>query len=173
MAIASPRIRYDSPMAEPAHRRRRLLRVGNVAFVVALLSFAVWFISLTSSVAYASPRGWLVGLGGGSFAIVMKYPRGLQAIGWFVRGPAGYVDWVPSFRDTSQYAWPVVIWDIQLIVPLWIPSLCFLLVGIVAVRRLERIDSPLCPTCGYDLSATAASLPCPECGKVRIIAKDH
>lgn len=59
-------------------------------------------------------------------------------------------------------------WLFGLEVPLWIPTAIFLAPVVVSALRLRRIRrlgaSARCSTCGYDLSATPAGAPCPECG---------
>ena len=64
--------------------------------------------------------------------------------------------------DRSQVRIDVVAWPLPLLlfgfgaVPLW-----------SGVRQLRRWKRGHCLKCGYDLSATPASTPCPECGGVR------
>jgi hypothetical protein len=64
--------------------------------------------------------------------------------------------------DKSYFPRPV--W--MVLFPFWLPTVLFgalsLYTGIPVCRRLRRPRAGFCPTCGYDLRASADR--CPECG---------
>ena len=57
-----------------------------------------------------------------------------------------------------------VLWPVPLL--LWFPGVMVLRSGIIARRRAI---TGKCRACGYDLSGTSASSPCPECGEMQIV----
>ncbi|MDX2117389.1 MAG: hypothetical protein SFY96_04320 [Planctomycetota bacterium] len=61
--------------------------------------------------------------------------------------------------------------EFSAVVPLWLPALVSLGIGVpafVALRRRARaIKNGACRHCGYALIGIAPAAPCPECGRVR------
>jgi hypothetical protein len=99
--------------------------------------------------------------------------------GWGRLGP-GHMGWdaTPVASDWDrigfhryQTGWSASFADDQeggVAVPAWLPVLALALPslawGVRRVRRRRRLDTGLCPACGYDLRATPDR--CPECGCV-------
>lgn len=68
--------------------------------------------------------------------------------------------WLPSWHASGP---PVPLMSIT--VPLWIPTLAAAALGLVAHRRVRRLDRiGRCYRCGYDRAGLAAGSTCPECG---------
>jgi len=86
--------------------------------------------------------------------LIIPEKRGFQ---WFRLGG------VLSDAATPSVVYEVVGWPIPLF---------FLIAGILPLRSgwrvRRRIRSGGCTGCGYDLSATPAPAPCPECGAQRL-----
>jgi hypothetical protein len=59
--------------------------------------------------------------------------------------------------------WPAFAASTALFASLW----WLLLLGPCQIRRALRLQRGRCETCGYDLRATPATSPCPECGRIR------
>ena len=56
---------------------------------------------------------------------------------------------------------------VRLVLPLWMPFAATVLPGLFLWRRRRRalwMDAGRCGACGYELRATLANAPCPECG---------
>jgi hypothetical protein len=70
-----------------------------------------------------------------------------------------------GFHGYFREKWNPVDTVSMLIVPLWLPVLLFGLLPALwwKRRRKPRRGPTLCPTCGYDLRASAER--CPECGR--------
>src|SRR5262245_10478039 len=82
--------------------------------------------------------------------------------GWLLGGEA-------SCRGRDFRALPLrPIWSGLALNTVFFAALWFaLLAGIPALRRALRRRRGLCARCGYDLRATPANTPCPECGTAK------
>ena len=132
--------------------------VLTCAFAVEFVQFGYWILSVDSGcIAFTSGGGWPGWHWGGE---------------WYVTRAWAAPAWLPwlctSYSPHADYSYLVPHWGVG--VPVWpVPAACVLL-----ARRTRhmvlRLRTRCCESCGYDLSATAATLPCPECGGQRGVA---
>lgn len=71
----------------------------------------------------------------------------------------------PEFRQAYLVSWyrSPTMTSVRFMLWPWIPAAG--LPGWLLLRRAKRPQPNTCPACRYDLSATPASAPCPECGR--------
>ena len=130
-----------------------------------LLSVGLWGVSYFDFVAVASPRGPMLQLDRGGFAVTWR-----QRPYWFGgEGDTGCTffgfrsldtRWLPELHRTSDVGY------LQL--PFWIPALAFASMLMLCRpfyfhRRRKRKKLGLCLKCGYDLRGSKER--CPECGQ--------
>ena len=127
-----------------------------------LLSVGLWGVSYFR-IGYhiLPPQNHTIMLAGGT---ILHYQPSIsdEAAGWRVDGWSFHTTWLPeSARFIGGH---LNVWWI----PLWIPSVLFLVLGMSCVvpplhRCRERQRLGLCLKCGYDLRASKDR--CPECGE--------
>jgi hypothetical protein len=144
---------------KPHPRIRKTIKWGGAA--VTLLLVVVWIGSGWWAID-KNTRFMTFSVVGGE-GVFLWYPFDYQLPKeWQVRyrkpGPSwnGAGTW-----DTKSDSWVIAI-------PLWIPALGSLAIGMIAwrldtlARRRARLN--LCPKCNYDRAGIAADAVCPECG---------
>ncbi len=127
-----------------------------------LLSVGLWGVSYFDFVAVACPRGPMLQLDRGGFAVTWRqspYWFGVESGCTFIGFRSLDTRWLPELHRTSDVGY------LQL--PFWIPALAFasmlmLCRPLYFHRRRKRKKLGLCLKCGYNLTGLTEPR-CPEC----------
>jgi len=101
---------------------------------------------------------------------VLGQDQGMRVIGADLRGGLLISGQPATVGDANcriiplRPAWPGLLGSTLIYGAAW----AFLLVAIPLLLRTHRRGRGLCPACAYDLRATPAGLPCPECGSLAL-----
>lgn len=157
---------------KPHPRIRKAIKWGGAAAAAVLV--VVWFASAWWGAGYVS-RTFVCGIDPGRLVVKSGWDTGISTRTRFeARARRGFEPW--RWKIEGEGDWStldgkrVPMWDgvWLLIVPLWMPVVCLLLISAVAwrldvlARRYGRAGK--CVRCGYDRAGLAAEAKCPECG---------
>lgn len=145
------------------HELRTRRRIRRCAFAAGLFSALLWVQSLFVAVSF---RGMHASIGvGGGLLNPNLYESGSVSTGWGVTWPRDLQrrfhaqTWWPAYPLTWRKAHIIAPVNI----PLWIPTVCFLALGLALRPRSGPAGRPVCHKCGYDLTGNVSGI-CPECG---------
>ncbi len=154
---------------KPHPRIRTAIKWGGLAVTAVLV--VVWIGSAWGDIEYAMPRQGLVAVRHGRIEVFGMDPR----LVWegnvvSVSAPGVSLDGPEPSRFTWWGSWKTDSLGWRAVVPLWLPAVATLSVGLAAcipemlARRRARLNR--CPTCGYDRAGIGKDAVCPECGAV-------
>jgi hypothetical protein len=138
-------------------RRWRVRRVLKVIGVVGSATFGLaWALSLVYSAAWVGENGRIVGVQRGAAWYIAESDA---EAGW-------YINYLPVWKEGARWKFEYgggMTFTQLISLPLWIPSLPFVLLLMLALW-LDRHGIPPghCP-CGYNLTGNISGV-CPECG---------
>lgn len=153
----------------PKARSKKLLVLAIACTTLTTALVAAWGVSVFRFAGYIS------GLRHYALAEGTFLTRGAVYVSWrseqWTAGTARVTVWqARPPRDPLIWLPAIELGPIRRIVtiPMWMPVSVSLLATYTAwrytLRSRRRARAGLCPTCRYDLAATPAGAPCPECG---------
>ncbi len=145
----------------------RLGRSGAVAFGL------LWPLTMLGGVTLAGPGGLKVAMYGGSLNVQWMSVQSGQGLAVHTYTNAvGARWWLPSVESFNGVVSGTTLSTLQVILSLWIIALLAALVGGLGMWKCRPPLVGVCRSCRYDLSASPADLPCPECGHQRLASRN-
>lgn len=153
----------------PKARSKALLVLAIACTTLTTALVAAWVVSVFFFAGYVSGLRHYA-LAQGTFltrgALALSWQNDRWTVGmppawvWSSRPPRDVLIWLPAIETGPRRR--------LVTIPMWMPVSLSLLATYAAwryeLRSRRRARAGLCPTCRYDLAATPAGAPCPECG---------